>query len=197
MLEKTIRDATTHPDPEEGLRRINEYLNAPHDPAEDSALHSAAAKVRLQLVPADLDGAERSAEAAMASAKTPEDRHRAGYAMASVLRSRGRNEEALKRIETVLESDPETTAPGLELRILQGILYEQGDNAAGAESAYRNVVEHALEIKTTSREETLELYRMAAFRLARLYRESGRAADAEALVQQVTAANRAALQGAP
>jgi len=181
---KAMEQAVNAPSPEDGVQQLRDYLAGPHDPAEDSRLYSTMATVTLRVVPADPEAAAEAADEAMALAQSPEDFHSAAYAKAMVLESTGQLEDARTSIRMIREKEPGATIPGLKLGVLEAMLDERAEDTAAAEATYGRVMNEALSLSESDGEKALEHYRVAALRLARLYRSTGREKEAENLARQ-------------
>ena len=79
---------------------------------------------------------------------------------------------------------PPPSAATLELSMLLGDLHERCGAHDKAEAAYKHTVDQAIALDVDLNPEPMDYLRMAALRLARLYRSSGRQEDAESVVRQ-------------
>ncbi len=182
---EAARQALDAPTPQVGLEQLRTYLASHHDPREDSFIQSSMAELYLRVVPPDSEAAAKAAKVAMELAQSAEERHRALYVQATVLQFQGRIEEARHQIQAAFEDDGISLA-GLKLATLEGLLDEQAGDTPAAEKAYKRVMNHALSLADQHPEEALNNYRLAALKLARLYRKLGRSAEADRLATQAT-----------
>lgn len=182
--------------PEAGLRKLDEALALPRTPEQSALLHEARGQLLAQLDPPDYDGAQVAFDEALALAEDPLLDEEIAHEAVQVLVRAERSEEALKVAREQLAAHPPGGEAGFKLQLLQGQLLEQGGDFAGAEAAWRGVLQAMEPVPDSLDVETsLSLARVATMRLTQMYRAQNRLEDLESvtamLKKQVARAARA------
>ncbi len=178
--EKVIQAATVASSPEEGIEELRGYLATVASTAEVSQIYTALGRFHAQTDPPQLEAAEQAFATAEAAAHSPSERHAARQAHAEVLLRFDERERAQEVIRAGLES-PDVTLPGMQLRIMLGKIHEAAGRLQDAETCYKDCAQLALDAVESLGAPALDVYRAACLHLARLYRESGRSAEVEAV----------------
>lgn len=179
--ERVAKDALNSLTPQQGINEILTYLEGLQDLARAGELYAALGTLLTRTDPPDMTQAQEAFTRAGALAETPGERY--GYAVRQVrvLLNADAPDAALKRAEEVLAADETVTPERLELLILDGKLRQDSGDAQAAEAAYRRVTDMSADALKVLGAPGVDVYRQACLRLARLYRDTQRAEDAEAI----------------
>lgn len=178
----TARSALGSFTPEAGLRKLDEALALPQTPEQSALLHEARGQLLAQLDPPDYDGAQAAFEEALALAPDPRLDEEIAHEAVQVLIRAERGEEALKVAREQLAAHPPDGEAGYKLQLLQGQLLEQAGDFAGAEAAWRGVLQAMEPVPESLDDETaLSLSRVATMRLTQMFRAQDRLEDLESV----------------
>jgi hypothetical protein len=161
---------------QEGLAQIDERLAQQVSERERSDLEQAKAKLKLQLIPPDTEGAFAAVRRAAESAQSPEQGHRAALVEAEILLLQEKPSEARAVLRATRTAYNEPSANRLRAGITEAALALQQEDPADAALIYKAVMTESLELVQEvpqQKQPALDHYRLAASRLAALLREQG------------------------
>lgn len=195
-VERLVREAIEEAEPEDAIKMLEDALERGLNPDAAWRIHLALGTLYGRLTPPDEENAARAFAAARAAADTTAARQQIALDEASALVDAGQREEAWTVLATALAQTPsagEEVSPEVTLlTVRMGDVLQETGNAAGAERAYRQALDRALEKRGDTTEAFTEALRLAATRLTLLLRGAGRHEEADALGRQVQARFRAA-----
>lgn len=176
------------PDPVQGIEQIENALASEAFSAQDKArLHTAQGQMEARKIPPDLDAAAAAFEQAMTTAPDYTSRQAIVRDAARTLIAHGRLEAALAYLEAVRQEGaaqpPNATA--MEIELLQAQVHEDSGQSPEAAALYRQLLDTAKQLGAPPGLKQEEMLRLAALRLARLYRAEGRDKEAEALAREL------------
>jgi len=183
--ERLIEEALDSLSPEADLDRLRAALAENPPPDEAALLHAAMGLLFARLDPPDYGQAEEAFIQAAACATTPECRQRVLVQEVRVLLQSGASDRAREKITPLLEEGTVITVSTLRLGLMLGQLDESAGALAAAAGVYERLLDRALAVHLGADPESEDLLRVMALHLARLYRELGRNAEAEALAERV------------
>jgi tetratricopeptide (TPR) repeat protein len=185
--ERLIQSAQTNLDPEQGLAQVEQALAAAYTPEETARLHTALGQIQARKMPPDLDAAAAAFEAAMTAAPDIEARQRVVRDAMRAYLAQGRADLALAQLEAIRrETPPSPQQPvSIEIDLLEAQLHEESGDPALASAVYRNLLDTARKAGSQPGPKEEELLRLAAMRLARIYRAEGRDKEAEILAREL------------
>ena len=191
--DRLIQSAQTNLDPEAGLAQVEQALAAAHTPEETARLHTALGQIQARKMPPDLDAAAAAFETAMTTAPDIEARQRVARDAMRAYLAQGRADLALAQLEAIRrETPPSPQQPvSIEIDLLEAQLHEESGDPALATAVYLNLFETARKADAPPGRKMEELLRLAAMRLARIYRAEGRDKEAEILARELQALLRA------
>jgi hypothetical protein len=101
--------------------------------------------------------------------------------------AQGRADLALAQLEAIRrETPPSPQQPvSIEIDLLEAQLHEESGDPALASAVYRNLLDTARKAGSQPGPKEEELLRLAAMRLARIYRAEGRDKEAEILAREL------------
>ena len=169
--------------PEDGVAMLQARLATLDNLEGASRLYAALGTLYSQTSPLDTGPAEDALAFAARLASTSEERHDAAYRLASMHMMRGDAQGAVEAAAAALEEDTALTAAGLQLRVMEGSLYEQSGETFQAEETYRKAIAAFEAGASKPSKEVLNVYRQACLSLARLLRKAGRVDEAETIVR--------------
>lgn len=187
VIAEAAQAALNAPTPEAGIERLNQDLanDAPRDQISD--IQTALSALHLRKDPPDLEAAADAAMAALDSARTPEQRLRSAVAEASVLQAMGRIDDARSTVDAALRANPQPSEDRLRLLLLDAAMAQDAGDEAAAERSLRALIDEAAPLMDGAPASLDHAYRLAALKLARLYRSQGRTAESAALVDTMEA----------
>lgn len=195
VLSAAARRALQEPVPERAIERLRRHLESGAAPEEISQANSAMAMMQLQVIPPDDEAAMESVELAEEEAATTEDKHSALYARATVLQYRQEHDYALQALlDADLPNDKPTVA-GFKAALMGAGLSERNRDLETAKELYQWVLTRAADLPENQRKAAFGPFRVAALKLAQIYRNTGDEESAQALVDRVqTLQNNASLE---
>ena len=183
--DQAVQEALNALSPEHGIEKIEAYLASLENLDEAARLYCALGTLYAQTDPPDTSRAEQTLAVANDLAQSPQDKHRATYLLTNMLVQRGEKDRALDEVRAALDRDGTATLPGAQLSVLAGSLHESEGAVQEAEAAYKKAMESSLAASERVGPRALDVYRQACLSLARLYRNTDRDSEAEAVTRDL------------
>ena len=171
--------------PAEGIAHVQAQLMTVQDPGTTAALYAALGRLYAFRDPPDLDAALAAFDRAVELAPSAEARHSIVRDRILAMHDAGRPEEILALVEGAVRPDDEASLATLQLDLLRAAALEKLDRADDAAAVYQTIMDRTLEMRDDNPLQAEDIYRQGAMRLARLYRETGRTEEADAIARDV------------
>jgi hypothetical protein len=150
-----------------------------------SEIYTAISATYLRAIPPRYDEALQAAKEAERLATNVDDRVRALLAQFQVLGPRGSMDELVPRAEDVLARVQEVSPASAALGVQVGRHHEERGDLGKAEQWYKSTADRLALGDLEANPELRELYRLSCLQLARIYRESDRPDEADALARKM------------
>ena len=172
-------------DPVQGIVLLQSQLAAAQEVGAIVRIYTALARLYAFRDPPDAAAAALAFDHAGVVAPTAEVRHEIALDRMSALHLDAAPEEVLALVDTAVEPEDEASLAAMELLILKAAALEKLARRDEAITVYRDIMDQALILRERNALRAEDIYRQAAMRLARSYRELGRDKDADAVVRDV------------
>ena len=180
---QALQSALNSLDVNVGITKLERFLDTLENLEEASALYCALGALYAESEPAESTRAEGAYRTAKDLAGDAEARYDATFALAGLLRAKEDYNAALTEIAVAMVHSDVLTPRRLRLTVLQGRLHEDTGADDDAETAYDRAMEESLAASTLHGDTALAVYRQACLALAKLYRRTGRDAEARAVAR--------------
>lgn len=150
-----------------------------------SEIYTAIASIYLRAVPPRYDEALQAAKEAERLATNVDDRIRALLSQFQVVGQRGPVDELVARAEDALSKVQDVSPSSAALGVQVGRHYEDQGELDKAEEWYRKTADGLALGRLEANPELRELYRLSCLQLARIYRETNRPKEADALARKM------------
>jgi hypothetical protein len=171
--------------PAQNIARLEAELPGLQSVEAISAQYATLGRLYAHSDPPELVKAAEAYDLAAQMATRDEDRHVIVHSRIEALHQQSDPRAILDLIEQVVHPGDTATLLILELDILRGAALERLEQTDEAADVYRRVMAQAWPWEGADQGHAEQVCRQAALRLARLYRSSGRAAEAEAVARDV------------
>lgn len=186
--EQSIREALNDLSPERGIEKLEALLETELNDDDRARVHAAIAKLCGQLDTPDMARQDQALQLAQAFASSPDAVLDTARTHAEILAQRGDYPGAMSRIRAARDGMGAASAERATLGVLLGGLLETQGDASAAEDAYAAAFKDAREAGSQDGEGREEVLRQAGMRLSRMFRASGRGAEADNLAGELAAA---------
>ncbi|MFM1921530.1 MAG: hypothetical protein RLZZ303_3164 [Candidatus Hydrogenedentota bacterium] len=186
--EQSIREALNDLSPERGIEKLEALLETELNDDDRARVHAAIAKLCGQLDTPDMARQDQALQLAQAFASSPDTVLDTARTHAEILAQRGDYPGAMGRIRAARDGMGAASAERATLGVFLGGLLETQGDASAAEDAYAAAFKDAREAGSQDGEGREEVLRQAGMRLSRMYRASGRGAEADNLAGELAAA---------
>lgn len=186
--EQSIREALNDLSPERGIEKLEALLDTELSDDDRARVHAAIAKLCGQLDTPDVARQDQSLQLAQAFASSPDAVLDTARTHAEILAQRGDYTGAMDRIRAARDGLGAASAERATLGVLLGGLLETHGDGSAAEDAYAAAFKDARETDAQNADGREEALRQAGMRLSRMYRASGRGAEADNLAGELAAA---------
>jgi tetratricopeptide (TPR) repeat protein len=183
LITETLRAST----PPAAIARLKAELAREDRPLEAVPVYLALEELYRQADPPNIAQAEEALERAAALAESESQQHAVALARARRLHEAGDPEGALGVLDTALSDATQVTAAALQMRVLQGELYEDLGDDDSAMGAYQSAVDEKGYVVRDLGADAEPAYRLACLRLARMYRSKGQENEAKAVARKLKA----------